>query len=138
MALILVIDDKATMRELVRRMLERADHTVVEAEDGEAGLIAFKRHQPDIVITDLIMPRKEGIETIREIKRLQPRARVIAMSGGAEVNLYAARKLGADEIIAKPFDAAALLEMVNRLLGVQPASQRTGGRVPSGLARPAA
>jgi two-component system, chemotaxis family, chemotaxis protein CheY len=138
MALILVIDDKATMRELVRRMLERAGHAVVDAEDGEAGMAAFGRHRPDIVITDLIMPKKEGIETIRQVRHLQPSAKVIAMSGGDEVNLHSAKKLGADEILAKPFEMAVLLEMVNRLLGIEAASHRNRCGATSGQTQPAA
>jgi DNA-binding response OmpR family regulator len=138
MALILVIDDRATMRKLVRRMPVRADHAVVDAEDGEAGLAAFERHQPDVVITDLFMPKKEGIETIRLVRRLQPIARVIAMSRGDEINLQSARKLGADEILAKPFEMAVLLDMVNRMLAIERESHRNNRGVTSGPTRPAA
>jgi CheY-like chemotaxis protein len=116
MALILVIDDTATMRQLVRRMLERAAHSVVEAEDGEAGLSVIERQGPDLVITDLIMPKMEGIETIQRIKRSRPGTKIIAMSGSDERNLNAARKLGADAAIAKPFGTAALLDTIDRLL----------------------
>jgi CheY-like chemotaxis protein len=135
MALILVIDDRATMRDLVRRMLERAGHVVLDAEDGDAGLAAFERCRPDLVITDLIMPKKEGIETIRHIKRSRPGTKVIAMSGGDDVNLHAARRLGADATLAKPFEAVALLDVVTRLLGIE----RDNPRAPSpGLRQPAA
>jgi CheY-like chemotaxis protein len=116
MALILVIDDTATMRQLVRRMLERATHTVLEAEDGAAGLTMFERQGPALVITDLIMPKMEGIETIQQIKRSRPDAKIIAMSGSDELNLHAAKKLGADAVLAKPFGAAVLLDTVQRLL----------------------
>jgi CheY-like chemotaxis protein len=119
MALILVIDDTATMRQLVRRMLERATHTVLEAEDGEAGLSVLQRQGPDLVITDLIMPKMEGIETIQQIKRSSPGTKIIAMSGSDELNLDAARKLGADAALAKPFGTAALLATVDRLLAAE-------------------
>jgi CheY-like chemotaxis protein len=139
MALILVIDDRATMRDLVRRMLERAGHVVLDAEDGEAGLAAFEQRRPDLVITDLIMPKKEGIETIQQIKRSRPDAKVVAMSGGDEVNLHAARRLGADATLTKPFEAVVLLDLVDRLLGIERTSQRTGpNAAPSGLRQPAA
>ena len=69
MALILVIDDVATMRDLVRRMLERGEHSVIEAEDGEVGLSMFEDQHPVVVITDLIMPNMEGIETIQSDAR---------------------------------------------------------------------
>jgi CheY-like chemotaxis protein len=120
MALILVIDDVATMRELVRRMLERAEHSVIEAEDGEVGLAMFEDQHPAVVITDLIMPRKEGIETIQQMRRSRPNARIIAMSGSTDLSgtmyLNAAEKLGADAVLAKPFQRAALLDVVDRLL----------------------
>jgi CheY-like chemotaxis protein len=135
MALILVIDDKTTMRELARRMLERGGHIVVEAEDGEAGLAMLERAEADIVITDLIMPKVEGIETIMRIKRSYPSTKIIAMSGGDEVNLRAARKLGADETLVKPFEKAVLLDMVNRLLGSEPLPLNCRGAV--GISRSA-
>ena len=120
MALILVIDDTATMRGLVRRMLERAEHSVIEAEDGEVGIAVVKMHDPALVITDLIMPKKEGIETIQQIRRSHPNTKIIAMSGHVRPDgvsyLDAARKLGADAILAKPFLRAALLDIVDRLL----------------------
>jgi two-component system, chemotaxis family, chemotaxis protein CheY len=123
MALILVIDDVAQMRDLVRRMLERSKHTVIEAEDGESGLAAFAQQEPAIVITDLLMPKKEGIETIRNIRRLRQDAKIIAMSGSDDVAgnsqyLDAAKRLGADAVLAKPFQSAALAAVVDRLLNV--------------------
>src|SRR5258708_8143673 len=120
MALILVIDDTATMRDLVRRMLERAEHSVIEAEDGEVGIAVVEMHDPALVITDLIMPKKEGIETIQQIRRSHPNTKIIAMSGHVRSDgisyLDAARKLGADAILAKPFLRATLLDIVDRLL----------------------
>jgi len=121
MALILVIDDIAQMRDLVRRMLERAEHTVIEAEDGARGLAVFAEQDPAIVITDLLMPKKEGIETIQQIRRLRPDAKIIAMSGSEDVRgksqyLDAAKRLGADAVLAKPFQSAALTAVVDRLL----------------------
>jgi CheY-like chemotaxis protein len=122
MALILVIDDVATMRDLVRRMLERAKHSVIEAADGEAGIAVVEMQDPALVITDLIMPKKEGIETIQQIRRSHPNTKIIAMSGHVRPDgisyLEAARKLGADAVLAKPFLTAALLDVVDRLLNV--------------------
>jgi len=125
MALILVIDDSEVMRALVRRMLERDDHSVIEAQDGEVGLYLFTSCAPDLVVTDLIMPNKEGIETIKEMRRMRPDARIIAMSGSIDVTgglyLRVASKLGADEVLEKPFQPAQLLRAVDRLLGAVPA-----------------
>jgi CheY-like chemotaxis protein len=120
MALVLVIDDASIMRDLVRRMLDRTNHLVIEAEDGAAGLTAFSRHSPDLVITDLFMPNKEGIETIRDIRRKQANTKIIAMSGGtshhADEYLAAAKELGADAILPKPFGRRDLLTLIDRLI----------------------
>jgi CheY-like chemotaxis protein len=119
MALILVIDDVATMRQLVGRML-RGKHGVIEAEDGEVGIAMVQTQDPALVITDLIMPNKEGLETIQQIRRSHPNIKIIAMSGHVRPDgdsyLDAARKLGADAILAKPFLRGALLDVVDRLL----------------------
>jgi CheY-like chemotaxis protein len=120
MALVLVIDDASTVREVLRRMLTSADHAVIEAADGEAGLLLFEERSPELVITDLIMPKKEGIETIQQIRRSRPDAKIVAISGstaaGGKLYLGAAKKLGADAVLAKPFQPAELLEIVTRLL----------------------
>ena len=120
MALILVIDDAAAMRELVRRMLVRAEHTVIEAEDGEIGVSVFRDKRPALVITDLLMPNKEGIETIQDIRRISSATPIIAMSGSTATNgnlyLGAAKKLGADAVLSKPFKPDELLRVVDRLL----------------------
>src|SRR5229473_3264231 len=107
---VLVIDDDALVRDTIVRILERKGHTVLVAADGVRGLRMFDREQPDLVITDIIMPEKEGLETIREIRSERPDARIIAISGGARIGnmdfLDVAGKLGASEIIPKPFDPA--------------------------------
>jgi CheY-like chemotaxis protein len=120
MSLILVIDDAATVRQLVGRILVEAKHSVLEAQDGDIGVALFQRHRPPLVITDLFMPNKEGIETIQEIRRLSPGTKIIAMSASTSATgklyLGAAKKLGADAILAKPFEPAELLDVVNRLI----------------------
>jgi len=120
MASILVIDDDPGFRRMVSLVLTRAQHTVIEAEDGDLGLMRFKEGKPDLVISDIVMPGKEGIETIREIRALSPDTPIIAMSGGgANIGLEyldAARKLGASSILAKPFRPVDLAELVKRML----------------------
>lgn len=120
MALILIIDDAATVRQLVGRILLDAQHSVLEAQDGDVGIALFQQHQPALVITDLFMPNKEGIETIQEIRRLSLDTKIIAMSASAtpagKLYLGAAQKLGADAVLAKPFEPADLLEAVGRVL----------------------
>lgn len=121
MALVLVIDDNAQMRRLARRILSSAGHSVLEAEDGERGMVLLCKERPSLVITDLVMPNKEGLETIREIREISPELKVIAMSGGdlgsgGKLYLHLAEQLGADAILAKPFRASELLNTVTRTL----------------------
>jgi CheY-like chemotaxis protein len=120
MSLILVIDDAATVRQLVGRILVNAQYSILEAQDGDVGVALFQQHRPSLVITDLFMPNKEGIETIQEIRRLSPGTKIIAMSASTSATgklyLGAAKKLGADAILAKPFEPAELLEIVDRLI----------------------
>src|ERR1041385_1718826 len=82
MARILVIDDDEDVRETVRRTLESRGHTVKLAGDGSLGLAALAEDAPDLVITDVFMPRQDGIETLRELRKAFPKLKVIAMSGG--------------------------------------------------------
>ena len=118
MAKILVIDDDSRMRRLVARILERENHEVIEAANGKKGIDQFAAHRPDIVITDLLMPEQEGIETIRELRRVAPSLRIVAMSGGGGATgndmmfLGMAKALGADAVLAKPFRADELIRAV--------------------------
>src|ERR1700730_5728615 len=117
---VLVIDDDALVRDTIVRILERKGYTVLVAADGVRGLRIFHSEQPDLVITDIIMPEKEGLETIRGIRGSQPDAKIIAISGGARIAnldyLRIAGELGASEIMPKPFDPADLVSLVSRCL----------------------
>lgn len=121
---ILVIDDDVTVRRVVTRILERDGYEVEPAADGYDGLLAFRDRVPDLVITDIIMPGKEGIETMREIASLSPQTKIIAMSGGLRQSnfdvLHLASRLGACETIAKPFEPSELLTLVARCLRSAP------------------
>jgi len=116
----LIIDDDSLVRNTIVRILERKGHQVVTACDGRVGLKLFQQERPDVVVTDIIMPDKEGIETIREIRNLAPNAKIIAISGGARVGnvdfLAMAAKLGASETLCKPFDPDDLVTCINRCL----------------------
>jgi len=120
MSLILVIDDDDVVRAVVQRVLEKEGHSVASAADGERGVAAYRALKPELVITDIIMPEKEGIWTIREIRRDDATARILAMSGGGTFIkndvLSLARQLGADETIAKPFSAQELVAKVRTIL----------------------
>jgi CheY-like chemotaxis protein len=119
-ALILTIDDDEALRRTVRRILTGAGHTVIDAEDGTVGMKRLRKEQPDLVVTDILMPNKDGIETIREIRAVSPRTKVIATSGGGisgnAMFLDMAQAFGADAVLRKPFRAADLLAAVDRLL----------------------
>jgi DNA-binding NtrC family response regulator len=120
MSTILVIDDEAPMRKMIRTILESAHHQVIEAPNGITGLRLFREQRPELVITDILMPDKEGIETIREIKQIAPKARIIAISGGGRTSrtdfLTVAEKFGAMESLKKPFRRNDLLACVERVM----------------------
>ena len=119
MTRILVIDDDEKLRRMVCRTLRRGGHEVIEAEDGVAGLRVFKTDHPEIVVTDIVMPGKEGIETICDLRRESPSLPILAMSGGrasSDDYLHFASLLGADAILAKPFRSEDLLHEVDKLL----------------------
>jgi DNA-binding response OmpR family regulator len=116
---VLVIEDDPLARYTVAKILTGDGYEVVTAVDGESGFAAVLEHNPDAVITDLIMPKKEGIEMILSIRRDRPTIPIIAISGGGRyVNadlLPMAQSVGADAIVAKPFEAEELLEPLRRL-----------------------
>lgn len=123
MARILVIDDHYAMRQTIREVLEDQGHEILEAPDGEAGLQMQRRQRVDLVITDIFMPQREGMSTIRELCREFPELPVIAMSGGSrdlnapESFIELARRFGARATLAKPFQIAELLSVVACTLG---------------------
>lgn len=112
---VLVIDDESALREVIRRMLESAGHQVVEAQNGRMGIQAFQAAPFDVVLTDIIMPEQEGMETIAQMRKLNERVRIVAMSGGGIKDLdvlLVARRLGADATLPKPFRRDNLLACV--------------------------
>src|ERR1700722_18985692 len=118
---ILIIDSDAETRKICEEFLSSRKTTTVTTCDSRAAMDEFCRHTPDIVLTELVMPEKDGIELLREIKRNSPQTKVIAMSGGGdllttEFVLYLASRLGADGTVAKPVDAGLLLEAVKTAL----------------------
>lgn len=120
MTKILIIDDNDAVRSTMARILTLAGYETVIAADGNEGLARMRAERPDLIITDIIMPEKEGIETIRQILAEQPTARIMAVSGGGRHGnmdfLSAARKLGAMEVLEKPFEPDELVSRVARCL----------------------
>jgi DNA-binding response OmpR family regulator len=130
MACILVVDDEPEVGEAIRRVLERAGVSGAVATSADLGLLALEDDQPDIVVTDVIMPKVHGLDLIKIVRERYPRVRVIAISGGGSFGplaykpdaisthayLAAAREAGAEEILTKPFDMSDLLAAVRRQL----------------------
>ena len=117
---ILVIDDDEQMRTLIRQVVEWGGDEVVEAADGRAGMEQQRLHHADLVITDLIMPEQEGLETITFLQKEFPDTKIIAISGGGRIGpeayLPAAKELGADRVFTKPFDVKELSNAIRELL----------------------
>jgi len=118
MARILIIDDEDLVLDTLHQILEMAGHEVMEAVDGEQGLERYRNDPTDLVITDIIMPRADGIETIMTLKREYPNVKIIAMSGGGRINqenlLGWAASLGVQHIVHKPFDSKKIVEIVRQ------------------------
>lgn len=124
MAHILVIDDEQGMREAMQKILARAGHQVSLASNGREGLAHVTISVPDVVITDVFMPEKDGIETTIALRKAYPEVKIIAISGGGRASnfdfLEFAKKMGAHAVLQKPIRMAELLEQVTRLLGPGP------------------
>ena len=86
MAKVLVVDDDKVLRDLARRMLESGGHSVIEAVDGIEGVKEFKKESPDVVVADIIMPNADGLDVIRRILDIKPKAKIIAISGGGRLS----------------------------------------------------
>ena len=113
----LIIDDDPSIRRLIRFLLEEDGYRVIEAEDGRIALQHPEFASTDLVITDLVMPQQEGIETIRKIRRDHPSKKILAVSGYSGTQyLQTARLLGANAILEKPFQHADLMKAVKSLL----------------------
>jgi DNA-binding NtrC family response regulator len=120
MARILIIDDEQQIRSMLRLMLEREGYEVVEAPDGIEGIRAYRQKPADLIITDLIMPNKDGIGMIIELQKEFPDVKIIAMSGGGlnkpEGYLKGAKKLGAACTLTKPIDREKMLRAVKNTI----------------------
>ena len=121
MARILVVDDDELALFTLGEILKTAGHIVVEARNGNECL-EFQRNEPfDLVVTDIIMPEKDGIETVIELRKDFPEIKIIAISGGGRTHdlniLKVAEEFGADSVLAKPFSGEQLLASIEEQLG---------------------
>lgn len=120
MAHILIVDDEEQIRRLLRNLLEREGYRISEAGDGVAALKCQREDPADLIITDIYMPEKEGLETIPELRQLSPEVKIIAISGGDKTGktnfLQVAITFGANATLAKPFDLHEVVRIVKDLL----------------------
>ena len=127
---VLIIDDDTDVRDAIRRVLEGAGYAVRASADAPEALAQLARRSADVVITDIIMPKQNGVEAIRSIAREFPQVRIIAISGGGNFGvgsykpnaitttayLAAAERAGAHLVLTKPFESADLVQAVERVL----------------------
>lgn len=123
MARIVLIDDTELVRDTIQIVLERAGHEVIAAASGLGIETVVARDEPDLVITDMLMPGRDGVEIVLSLRRRRPGLRIIGMSGGGNrgvLDLGMATKLGVSATIAKPFEPHELVELVARVLAGPP------------------
>jgi len=117
---ILIIDDDNQFRTMLRKMVERNGYEVIEASDGKEGIKLYRKNPTDLIITDLIMPEKDGIETIQELRKDFTDVKIIAISGGGRLGphdyLHLAKMLGAQRTLTKPIELDELLKAIEELL----------------------
>ena len=121
---ILVVDDDAEIRTFVRRIAEKEGFQVEEVADGKQALRSIRNQQPDLIISDIFMPEMDGLELIRELRRKFPTVPIIGMSGGGHWTfmnfLPVVRRLGAVDVLAKPFKRPDLLAAIAKAMGPTP------------------
>lgn len=138
MARILIIDDNPDVLKALHKLISTEGHHVEDAPDSSTGIRLHHEQPFNLIVTDIVMPDKEGISTIIELRHEYPNLKIIAMSGGGEFEPYGyldiAKRVGADRTIAKPFSAREMMEVVNDVLfGNRPES---GNREETGTSDP--
>lgn len=119
MARLLVIEDNADLLPVLAELLTASGHTVRTARNGAEGLAQFRLERPDLVLTDIVMPEQDGVGVLLALRKLRPRPKIIAMSGGtvrSSQYLQMAAGLGARRVLEKPFSNAALLQAIDEVL----------------------
>jgi two-component system, chemotaxis family, chemotaxis protein CheY len=117
MAKILVVDDAQFMRVKCSRLLQDAGHEVVEASDGSEAVELYQSAKPDAVLLDITMPKMDGLTALKEIRKLDPNARVAMLTAmGQQAIVIEAVKAGARDFVVKPFDASRVVQAVEKLL----------------------
>ena len=122
MANVMVVDDEESVRKLFKDILSDSGHVIIEAANGEEAVEVIKEMSVDLVVTDLVMPEKSGLELIMDIAENHPGMPIIAISGGGGITgrfdyLPIAKLIGAKKIISKPFKVDEIRELINNILG---------------------
>ncbi|WP_291327726.1 response regulator [Desulfovibrio sp. UCD-KL4C] len=120
MSRILVVDDDPISRQILRAMLEKEGHVISEAEDGVKAVNNYDKGSVDLVITDIFMPEKEGVQTVRELIKENPEVKIIAVSGGSSSANYDSldwiKMFGVKYTFTKPFNSKAIISAIDDLL----------------------
>ncbi len=120
MAKVLLVEDDDLVRDMLTQVLQRANHEVMCVANGEEATVCLQKYEPDIMVTDIIMPKKSGITLISEVKNRHPNLEIIAISGGGRLDptgyLDLSETLGASVSFEKPVDNTALLMAIDLLL----------------------
>jgi len=124
MKTVLVVDDERNIVDLVRLYLEKEGFAVVAAGDGEAAIVALDRHDPDLVVLDLMLPRLDGYEVCREIRRRGPTPVLILTARSDDIDAVVGLELGADDYVTKPFNPRILVARVKAILRRTEATDR--------------
>ena len=119
MAKILIVDDSRTSRKILRRILEEAEHTVIgEAVNGEDGYLKYQELKPDLVTLDITMPKMDGLEALRLIKKFDEKAKAVMITAaGQKEKMLLAIKSGAADFIAKPYEGSDVIKVIEKCLG---------------------
>lgn len=119
MARVLIVDDAAFMRMMIKDILEKNGYEIVgEANNGIKAVEIFKKENPDVVTMDITMPDMDGIEAVKEIRKIDPNAKVIMCSAmGQQTMVMDAIRAGARDFIVKPFQADRVLEAIKKVVG---------------------
>ncbi len=127
MPTILIVDDAMFMRALCGRLLEENGYDVVQAQNGAEAIAKYREVRPDAVLLDITMPEMDGIQALKEIKAIDPSARVAMVTAvGQQAMVMSALKAGAMEFVMKPFDAERVLAAVQKMLASRPQGQAQG------------
>jgi CheY-like chemotaxis protein len=111
---VMIVDDETAMREILKIMLR--DYKIIEASNGKEAVELYKKEKPDLVLMDIMMPVMSGIDAVKEIKKIDPNAKIVAITAYASTKGEKAIEVGVDRIVRKPFTRKEILKIVEEYL----------------------